>query len=77
MATVKKSILPETDEEIIAVEKLLSKMRAERHLEEVIQQHTERLKNVVMSTIDVIGLEETKRIIRNINRSLREEREKK
>ena len=60
-----------TKEETKAVEELLIKMREERRREEAIQQNTEHLENVVMATIDAIGLEETKRIIRNINRSLR------
>ena len=71
MVTVRMNILPQTDEEIKAVEELLTKMREERRREEAIQQNTERLENIVMATIEAIGLEETKRIIRNINRSLR------
>ena len=61
-----------TEEEAKAVEKLIIKMREERRKEEAIRQNTEHLENIVMATIDAIGLEETKRIIRNINRSLRE-----
>jgi len=60
-----------TEEETKAVEELLTKMREERRKEEAIWQNTEYLENIVMATIDAIGLEETKRIIRNINRSLR------
>jgi hypothetical protein len=71
MVTVKISVLPQTDEEIKAVEELLTKMREERRKEETIRQNTEHLENIVMATIDAIGLEETKRIIRSINRSLR------
>lgn len=71
MVTVKISVLPQTDEEIKAVEELLTKMREERRREEAIRQNTEHLENIVMATIEAIGLEETKRIIRNINRSLR------
>lgn len=71
MVTVRMNILPQTDEEIKAVEELLTKMRGERRREEAIRQNTERLENIVMATIEAIGLEETKRIIRNINRSLR------
>ena len=72
MVAVKISVLPQTDEEIKAVEELLTKMREERRKEEIIRQNAEHLENVVMSTIDAIGLEETKRIIRNINRNLRD-----
>ena len=71
MITIKMNVLPQTDEEIKAVEELLTKMREERRKEEAIRQSTEHLENIVMATIDAIGLEETKRIIRNINRSLR------
>lgn len=71
MITIKMNVLPQTDEEIKAVEELLTKMREERRKEEAIRQNTEHLKNIVMATIDAIGLEETKRIIKNINRSLR------
>ena len=71
MVTVRMNILPQTDEEIKAVEELLTKMREERRREEAIRQNTGRLENIVMATIEAIGLEETKRIIRNINRSLR------
>lgn len=60
-----------TEEETKAVTELLTKMREERRKEEAIQQNTEHLENIVMATIDAIGLEETKRIIRSINRSLR------
>lgn len=60
-----------TEEETKAVTELLTKMREERRKEEAIRQNIGYLENVVMATIDAIGLEETKRIIRNINRSLR------
>lgn len=72
MVTVKMSVLPQTDEEMKAVEELLTKMREDKRKEEAIRQNTERLEYIVMTTIDAIGLENTKRIIRNINRSLRE-----
>lgn len=71
MVTVKISVLPQTDEEIKAVEELLTKMREERRKKEDIQRYTGRFKNVTMDSIDAIGLEETKRIIRSINKSLR------
>jgi hypothetical protein len=71
MVTVKISVLPQTDEEIKAVEELLTKMREERRKKEDIQRYTGRFKNITMDSIDAIGLEETKRIIRSINKSLR------
>ena len=60
-----------TKEETKAVEELLTKMREERRKKEDIQRYTGRFKNVTMDSIDAIGLEETKRIIRSINKSLR------
>ena len=66
-----------TEEETKAVKELLTKMREKKRKEEAIRQNTEYLENVVMGTIDAIGLEETKRIIRSINRSLRMSGEEK
>ena len=71
MATMKMNIFPQTNEEVKAVEELLIKMRGEKRREEAIRQNTVYLKNTVIDVIDAIGLEETKRIIRDINRSLR------
>ena len=57
-----------TEEEYKAVMEI-----RERNAEkERINQHKEQLENLVIATIDAIGLEETKRIIREINRNLRE-----
>ena len=57
-----------TEEEYKAVMEI-----RERNAEkERINQHKEQIENLVIATIDVIGLEETKRIIREINRKLRE-----
>jgi len=64
-------VLPTTDEEVAAVTELLTKMRQERWLAEAIQQNKEHLEDVVAATVDAIGLEETKRIVRDINRNLR------
>lgn len=47
------------------------KIRAEKAKDEAIQKNKEYLEEIVMSIINAIGLEETKRIIRDINRNLR------
>ena len=57
-----------TEEEYKAVMEI-----RERNAEkERINQHKEQLVELVIATLDAIGLEETKRIIREINRELRE-----
>ncbi len=48
----------------------------ERNAEKArINQHKEQVKSLIIATIDAIGLEETKRIVREINRELREREE--
>jgi hypothetical protein len=63
-------MFPRTDEEVNAVKELLTKMREDKRREEAIRKNKEHLENVVMSLIDAVGLVETKRIIRDINRAL-------
>jgi hypothetical protein len=60
-----------SEEEIVACKELVTTMREERRKAEAIKKNAEWLWDTVTSTIDAIGLEETKRIIRNINRDLR------
>lgn len=73
MGTVKLSQIVDikyllTEEEYKAVMEI-----RERNAEkERINQHKEQLVELVIATLDAIGLEETKRIIREINRELRE-----
>lgn len=73
MGTVKLSQIVDikyllTEEEYKAVMEI-----RERNAEkERINQHKEQLVDLVIATLDAIGLEETKRIIREINRELRE-----
>lgn len=62
-----------TKEEKNACLELISNMRAARARKRAIEEHREALREMVISTIDAIGLEETKRIIREINRNLRGE----
>lgn len=76
MGTVKLSQIVDikyllTEEEYKAVMEI-----RERNAEkERINQHKEQLVELVIATLDAIGLEETKRIIREINRELREREE--
>lgn len=73
MGTVKLSQIVDikyllTEEEYKAVMEI-----RERNAEkERINQHKEQIVDLVIATLDAIGLEETKRIIREINRELRE-----
>lgn len=60
-----------TAEELDACINVVTEIRAKREKEEKIKLHRERLKETIISAIDAIGLEETKRIIREINRDLR------
>ena len=66
------SILPKTEEEIIAVNELLLKMREEQERKKLIQKHKNIISFDISDSISTIGIEETKRIIRELNRELRE-----
>lgn len=57
-----------TEEEYKAVMEI-RKRNAEK---ERINQHKEQVRNLIIATVDAIGLEETKRVVREINRELRE-----
>ena len=60
-----------TEEEYKAVMEI-----RERNAEKArINQHKEQVRNLIIATIDAIGLEETKRDDREINRELREREE--
>ena len=65
-------ITPETKEEILAVNDLLLKMREERQRQEQIQKCKNTISLHIADSVSTIGLEETKRIIRELNRELRE-----
>ena len=60
-----------TKEEFEVVQDTLKKMRAEKARQQAIQGHDQCIREVIAETIDAIGLEETKRIIRAINSDLR------
>ena len=60
-----------TKEEEAVLDETLKKMREERHKAEVFEENREWLRSAVSSIIDAIGEEDTKRILREINRDLR------
>jgi len=60
-----------TKEEIEACLELVQKMRAEREKEIAYNLHLQQFEDLTMSSIDAIGLEQTKQIVRLINRQLR------
>ena len=62
----------ENDEEIQAVKKLIEEMRANEKRKEKIQHHKECIRSCIASSIGDLGIEETKRIVRELNRELRE-----
>lgn len=65
-------IKPETTEEILAVNALLLKMREEQQRKELIQKHKTAISFEIADSVSTIGLEETKRIVRELNRELRD-----
>lgn len=69
METIKGYTL--TKEEAEACLELVQKMRAEREHERLVALHHQLFEDLVTTTIDAIGIVETKQIIRDINRNLR------
>lgn len=60
------------EEEIQAVKELLVKMRVERRREEAKLAYKNKIQNEINLAIANIGLEDTKRIVRELARELRE-----
>jgi hypothetical protein len=60
-----------TTEEFEMLNEMLINKRKEDKRRELVDFHRDYLEQVVISTIDTIGLEDTKVIIRDINRRLR------
>lgn len=60
-----------TTEETTACLELIAKMREERAREQAIMAHKQAFEDLTIATIDAIGLEETKRIVRGIHTALR------
>lgn len=69
METIKGYTL--TKEETEACLELVQKMRAEREHERLVDLHHQLFEDLVTYTIDDIGVVDTKRLIRSINRELR------
>jgi hypothetical protein len=64
-----------TKEEEAVLDETLRKMREERRKAEEIKKNTERIWGVVTLAVDTIGLKETERIVRDIDRDLRRMKE--
>ena len=69
------AIMPEDSEEVIKVNELLLKLREEKQHKELVEKHKERIFSEVITSIENLGLAETKRIVREIRDSLREKSE--
>ena len=65
------SITGLSSEEFDLITKVLKEHRAEVAKKEAIQAHADMLRDIIMATIDAIGLEETKRLVRAANANLR------
>ena len=62
----------ENDEEIQAVKKLIEEMRANEKRKERIQYHKHCISSCIVGCLGELGLEETKRIVRELNKELRD-----
>lgn len=60
-----------TRDEADACLELVQKMREERERKRMLAFHQQQIEDLVIATIDAIGLDETKRIIRRVNHDLR------
>lgn len=60
-----------TKEEFDMLSEMLINKRKEDKRRELVEFHRDYLEQVIISTIDAIGIEDTKVIIRDINRRLR------
>ena len=60
-----------SQEEYLSCMELIEKMRIERRRQEKIEEMKKVISEVVSASINAIGLDETKKIIREINRELR------
>lgn len=60
-----------TEEEYEECTEWIKKMRAQREKEIAYNSHLQQFEDLTMASIDAIGLEQTKQIVRLINRQLR------
>lgn len=51
---------------------MINAIRKQKQVEESIRQNKEYLEEIIVSIIDAIGLDETRKIVREINRKLRD-----
>lgn len=72
MTNILRMTIPETEEEIQAVNGLLEKMRKEKAHEEKVQFYKKSIRYEIARAMGELGLEEVKRIVRALNRELRE-----
>lgn len=63
---------PENEKEILAVNDLLIKMREEAARKERIQFYKNSISFEIATAIGELGLEQTKRIVRELNKELRD-----
>ncbi len=64
-------ILPETAEEVLLANEAILKYREEKAKKELLQKHKMSISFAISDAIGEIGLEETKRIVRELNHELR------
>ena len=62
----------ETPEEVEAVHELITKMREEKKHQEIVQKCKHAISSQIADSISTIGLAETKTIVRELARELRE-----
>lgn len=62
-----------TEDEIEACRKVLKEIRAKKDYDRLVQQVRKLLSFEISCSIEKIGLEETKRIVRELNRGLRDQ----
>ena len=69
MTEIKEYLL--TEEEAKACLEIVLKMREEKAREEAIQRCKHAISSQIADSISIIGLDETKKIIRELNREIR------
>lgn len=65
-------VRPRNAEEVRASNQAILKIREEKQHEELISKHTTNILLAIGDSIGELGLAETKRIVRELNRNLRE-----
>lgn len=70
--SVSTEYLPMNAEEEAAIKDLLDRMRAEKRKFEEIEKERRCWEAIIEATIGIIGLDETKRLLRDFNKALRD-----